>query len=331
MYSVLESASGRTELKLSIHRKGKQVEVTCSSTTVTLRKNKNPSVQKGVERVYRGGIKNALSAFYEYREKKIKQKYKVLRSKKMGAKLALMNPLPAKAKKPTSVKPHVGIELEFVSPYDKKALAQLFKGTGLERYINLKEDVSVDHRYWGKSLKHKLADYFAHEISLLIKEDEMDIVHRVIEILNNQALAKVNKTCGVHVHLDMRNRNVEDSYTNLVESQKWLFKLNPERRKNYFCKPVKIKDFNHAVKKYLSRDGFLVRSHSINPHSFAKFKTLEVRLHRGSLDSERIVQWTKLLIKIVEGRNSGSVHRLTGMQKRFNLSQTQVEFIKHGK
>jgi hypothetical protein len=42
---------------------------------------------------------------------------------------------------------------------------------------------------------------------------------------------------------------------------------------------------------------------AINPLSYKKHKTLEVRLHHGCLDSAKLGHWIDLLLAIVNSRN----------------------------
>jgi len=105
--------------------------------------------------------------------------------------------------------------------------------------------------------------------------------------------AYVNKTCGLHVHLDMRDLLNEGKRTttrvhNLVQCLPFLSSLVPEsRRSNSFCKLGKT-DRNSSDRRY----------YAINTESMKKHKTIEVRLHSGTVEFEKITNWVKLLYSI---------------------------------
>lgn len=132
-----------------------------------------------------------------------------------------------------------------------------------------------------------------HEVCVLIPESKLEsIVERVCSVLNDQLEASVNKTCGLHVHLDMRRRKASAAYKRLVNSQEVLRSLVPyTRRKNDYCKPNITSDLTEAL-----ANG--ARYWVVNPQSLKKHKTLEVRLHSGTTDATKIINWVKLLSHI---------------------------------
>lgn len=132
-----------------------------------------------------------------------------------------------------------------------------------------------------------------HELCVLIPESKLEtIIERVCSVLNDQLDASVNKTCGLHVHLDMRRRKASAAYKRLVNSQEVLRSLVPySRRKNDFCKPNTTSSLVEAL-----TNG--ARYWVINPQSLKKHKTLEVRLHSGTTDATKIINWVKLLSHI---------------------------------
>ena len=325
MYTRLENKLTKAEIKLSVNRKGKKIEVSSHYFKFDKR---SQLIQNKFEVIYIGGLKEALDVFYQVKMKRIKQNFSIINERDLDNKIAEANTALRKNKKPVKHYNHVGIEIEFISPYTRKSLGQLIKGTKYQKYINLKEDPTINASFWGNSKQNKLKGFHPHEISLLVKEHELNVVEEILNFLKLEAFARVNKTCGLHVHLDMRHRIVEDSYKNLVDTQNWMYKINPDRINHKYCRKNRTYDFQTARDKYRDNDGYWNRFLAVNPHAYEKFKTLEVRVHKGSLDGDKIISWINFLIKVVDGKTEGSTERLPDLKKRFKLTKKQLEYLR---
>ncbi len=130
-------------------------------------------------------------------------------------------------KYPKSSSNHVGIELEFYCNTTRELLAIDFFRAGLKDKVQVGTD---------RSVKLFTLGFFGHEIRIIDEECKIkDTVKLVCDIISKYK-AKVNKTCGLHVHLDMRNRNKDVCFYNIVKSQDMLFKMVPGNRKfNKYC------------------------------------------------------------------------------------------------
>ena len=110
--------------------------------------------------------------------------------------------------------------------------------------------------------------------------------------------ATVNKTCGLHVHLDSRHLSRQQEYSRrkrLVAALKWLLELVPvSRRDNHFCMPNNLAAAN--------RRGRSRRFQAINPTSYSKHGTTEIRLGAGSVDPDKILNWATLLKFIADNK-----------------------------
>ena len=314
MYSLLEN-DFEQQVKISVKRNGNKFEVFQTNLQT-----------KTCEKKFSGNLKTAIDEFYSLKHKKIKQKFNVVRENDLNHQIAKKVPVFSK-KVPVTYDHHVGIEIEFVSPFSQKSIAQLLKGEDFQKHITLKKDRSVSKFYWGHNKNNKLVDYHGHEIVVLLKQSEIKKLHEIVSFLVIKAKAKINDSCGLHVHLDMRQRDVDSCYTKLVESQKWFFKMNPTRRDNKFCKMAKIKNFRTALRMYQTRDGFMSRFLAVNPHAYTLYKTLEVRVHQATLNSHKMVNWINFLIKIVDSKKTGPINNINQLQQRFNLSNRLVEYI----
>jgi hypothetical protein len=216
-----------------------------------------------------------------------------------------------KSKSPKDAATHyVGVEIEFISKGDRDDIADALYEAGLSPYVNLKGDGSVrtddTHRH-------------AHELCIIATESEIKrVVNEACAILIKIG-SKVNKSCGLHVHLDMRNRDAAKSFSNLVSMQNILYRMVPASRKaNTYCKPTRGKTYRILDERY----------HGINSQSMRRHNTLECRIHSGTIDSLKINNWIELLIA---SANHQEIKRAPttakGAQKMLGLSDALTDYI----
>ncbi len=213
----------------------------------------------------------------------------------------------ASYKKPSTDKRYIGVELEFnyrESGDERTDIAEQIAKYKLGKYCNLTTDGSC-----------------GHELRILLPEDNFIIPLRKIVNIIKGLNFKVNDKCGLHVHLDMRTRDVNKCYTNLVSVQDLMFKLVPEkRRNNEFCRPNNTTSFREAVEHEGGR-----RYWYVNHQAYSAHKTLEVRLHQGSLSAVEIINWVKLLLKVVnyDGTLTKSVTNPSDFVSSFGLNKIE--------
>ncbi len=115
-----------------------------------------------------------------------------------------------------------------------------------------------------------------------------------------QGNAYVNTSCGLHVHLDCRSYSKQHVYTTLyrhfLRALPWLtLMLSPSRLQNSYC-------VNNLQPSPSTSRGSQSRYKMINRRSFNEFGTLEIRMHQGSVDPDRICSWVTLLQEIKNSR-----------------------------
>lgn len=208
-------------------------------------------------------------------------------------------------KAPTSKKNYVGIEIEFLLPKTKtKRLNELLIQNNLQWNVNVGSDGSVRdldfvpifgerQSPWDRNLMipytvNEAQKKLGYEIRILAQQSEApEIISKVCGIIKS-CKGLVNSTCGLHVHLDMRNRNYDMVYNNLYQVQPLMFTTQPvSRHKNEFCKRMS--------RKYKAPDS---RYYAINSRAYEEHRTIEVRLHEATIDAKEILMWTGFLIKI---------------------------------
>lgn len=203
--------------------------------------------------------------------------------------LEINNPLndPIKVKTPKNGQRYIGIELEFNNIKDRdkeeKIIADAIKKAKLGKYCNI------------------VREYCGHELRCLIPENELrSKLSDILKLLNTMGFNCDRGGCGTHIHLDMRDRDTEKAYSNLYMIQDVMFKLVPSgRRSNRFCQKNNNKTWKPGD-DHESVDGGSNRYKCINTYSYDKFKTLEVRLHHGTLKFREIYNWIKFILKTID-------------------------------
>ena len=186
------------------------------------------------------------------------------------------------AKQPSGTDRYIGVEIELSAKENREQVCDALFEAGVGKYIHVKHDgsITVSTEY-----PHE------HEITVLVKESEYrDIINKICKCLNEVLHCKVDKSCGLHVHLDMRHRDPAIPYSNLVTMQNYLYAMCPANRKNSkYSIPMKSKTWKISSNHY---DG-------ISSNAYQKYKTIELRMHGGTIQAKKINSWIALLTGIV--------------------------------
>lgn len=186
---------------------------------------------------------------------------------------------------PYSKDNYVGIELEFFFEGEEKDLAKKLLEKGLEKNVHVKNDGSI---------RVNKNSEIGKELAILATEDKIfDVIERVTSVLK-ELKASVNNSCGMHVHLDARNRDHKEMFYNLTTHLNILSAMQPKSRQdNTYCKKNTSKHFDKERGN---------RYKAVNANAYSKYSTIEVRLHSGTVDKTKITNWVKLLLTIVNSR-----------------------------
>lgn len=161
----------------------------------------------------------------------------------------------------------VGVEMECFAPVGEETFS-----AALPLWCRRASDGSI-----------RADEGFAHEVRALLTRSEMEPrLFRLCKTL--QAVgAQVNKTCGLHVHLDQRGETFEAVKKRAQIVNAWLERLQElvpaSRRSNEYCKwGISEND----------------RYRAVNLTAFRKYSTLEIRLHSGTVDYTKVLAWIRL-------------------------------------
>ena len=119
--------------------------------------------------------------------------------------------------------------------------------------------------------------------------------------------ARVNRSCGLHVHIGAENLS-DDHYVRIVRNYQKLesvidsFMPNSRRGNNSrWCHSLQGVDFSRCTTKrdvYDAMHGD--RYYKVNAVAYLRHKTIEFRQHSGTVEYEKISNWVKFLAKLVE-------------------------------
>lgn len=187
-------------------------------------------------------------------------------------------------KVPNSDSNYVGIEIEMLSPKNIENMNKEFIKARLHRYVNVGTDASI---------RSDLSNVNPMELRICLPQELLAVkLKEICEVLRkNDCYA--NRSCGMHVHIDMRNRNPELCYKNFFKVQKIMLNAQPlSRRDNEYCRPniiskVKLDEFSQGDRRRV-----------INTHSYSKnnMKTIEIRVHEGATKYKDIFNWVNFLV-----------------------------------
>lgn len=215
----------------------------------------------------------------------------------------------------------VGIEIEFFIPnldssrnriQKKLNEASLFCTRAHDLSMNsdrntvcfgLKNDTSI------KGLKPD--EIFDEGLELIttpffLTEENIFLLTKAIKTLKDSG-ARVNKTCGLHVHVGVANKNMTQIKTVFERfnrfSKEFEFFVDENRIKNKYCSHL-TEDEQNTIRSAVTFEDFkrndLLRYHSINPQSVITHATIEFRQFHGTLDEEEIVAWIKTVVAFFE-------------------------------
>lgn len=140
----------------------------------------------------------------------------------------------------------------------------------------------------------------------------------------NAARARVNQTCGLHVHIgasDLNESQYDSVFINYAHLEKVIDTFMAESRRGnnaYYAASIR-----HCLPRILERgaaQAFNNRYHKVNAFSRAAHGTIEFRQHQGTTNFDKIDAWVRFCGKLVKWSKT---HRL----ERDVESLDEIEFL----
>lgn len=215
-----------------------------------------------------------------------------------------------------------GVEIEGYN-VTKTKLANALTAKGIE---TIHEDYNHATRtHWKLVSDSSVQGNAGFELVSPVLKAEAGLIdlYKVCKVLEEQK-AKVNKSCGLHIHVyagDFTIQNFRDLIYNYAKFEQEINQMMPEsRRNNTFCESIlkgrtleqlteileRCEDLHQIQHKLFGasnterrpRDG--ARFHKINTQCFWAYKTVEFRQHNGTTDFNKISNWTAFCLRMVE-------------------------------
>ena len=194
-----------------------------------------------------------------------------------------------------------GIEIEAYN-CNMERLARELREAGIHVAVEGYNHTTKDH--WKLVTDSSLQGNNTFELvsPILVGENglkELETVCWVLDICN----AKVNDSCGFHVHMDAAGFNL-DTWKNLTLTYKHLEHLIDAfmprtRRNNTYCKTLSgVSD--ERIKSVRTIDGLREvfnndRYHKVNFEAYSRHRTVEFRQHSGTTNFTKMENWIRFL------------------------------------
>jgi hypothetical protein len=118
-----------------------------------------------------------------------------------------------------------------------------------------------------------------------------------------EKIGKVDKTCGMHVHFDANDLSVDSlkyAVNFYVANQDYFDAMvSLSRRNNQYCmnsSDYDLEAMNAAttIQEFTQVAQRTNRYRKININSYAKYGTIEIRQHQGTLNARKACEWVKM-------------------------------------
>nr|DAJ38835.1 MAG TPA: Putative amidoligase enzyme [Caudoviricetes sp.] len=162
--------------------------------------------------------------------------------------------------------------------------------------------------------------------------EELEKVCWVLDLCN----AKVNDTCGLHVHMDAAEFDLA-TWKNLILTYKRLEGvidnfMPRSRRNNRYCKALTAiteNSIKHARNIGDLRAAFFHnRYHKVNLEAYTRHRTVEFRQHGGSTNFTKMSAWIHFLAKMITFAKQGQVQAGTTLQNIPFLTESEKLYLK---
>ena len=158
---------------------------------------------------------------------------------------------------------------------------------------------------------------------ILSGTEGLDEIRTVCKLLNRAGDYGVKSDCGLHVHIyagDMTLKQLKQVVLLWIKHEIQIGHLvDSDRLDNHYCTPL-VRYLNYDCNDYDARVLSMVarikrastiaelvndisrysRYYSLNLNAYKQYKTIEFRMHEGTINSNEIVAWITFLQKLVD-------------------------------
>jgi hypothetical protein len=199
-----------------------------------------------------------------------------------------------------------GIEIECLNPLSRSEVATILASQGLPVVYESYNHNVASHWKIVQDGSVNDSDMNGMEIvsPILNTESESDtlMVRKVCRALQKLG-GKVNRTCGLHVHVDAAGltgeqvRKVWERYRDLETEIDAFMPSNRRANVSSYTMTLRNKVVHGATKAELATS--LDRYYKVNLQSLSRYGTIEFRQHNGTIDAEKILNWVSFCTQFV--------------------------------
>lgn len=198
-----------------------------------------------------------------------------------------------------------GIEIECQGA-DRNAVIAALREVGVECIDNTDGRHGGIHTTaptWKIVLDGSVSRGFEMVSPILSGEDGLTQVRKVARVLA-QCGAQADNSCGLHVHVDARDLNVQ-SIVNVARRyarfESEIDALMPRaRNRNQYCGSLRNVNFDRIVQEGIRGLSATERYLKVNLSAYARHSTIEFRHHSGTTSGEKMENWIKFCTAFVD-------------------------------
>ena len=150
--------------------------------------------------------------------------------------------------------------------------------------------------------------------------------------------ARVDKSCGIHVHHDandMKLEQIKRAVRIYKDSQQVINQFVPKSRRdgNEYCRAWSEYDIAKLEQASDLRQisNLVDRYRTINLNSYGKYGTIEIRQHGGSTEYHKIINWVvfgQALIAAAKLNKTVDSTSVNGLLKSLKLTENQRQYLR---
>lgn len=159
---------------------------------------------------------------------------------------------------------------------------------------------------------------------------ETSELKEVCRVLRKELKAKGSPKCGMHIHIDISDLNInqiKNIYNLYFKYEKNAIKsiMRKHRAHNSYCQSITREELIRinqleSLSEFNKFSRHSSRYKTLNAQAFVKFGTLEFRHHHGTTDINEVLTWLEITQKIVE-----TATKTKDLLKLENLKATTFE------
>lgn len=146
--------------------------------------------------------------------------------------------------------------------------------------------------------------------------------------------AKVNRSCGLHVHIGAEKIS-DDHYVRIVRNYQKLERvidsfMPVSRRGNngYYCRSLQGISFaNCTTKSDVINAMHGCRYYKVNACAYLRHKTIEFRQHSGTVEYEKISNWIMFLARLVEYSYKHEIDACNSIEEIPFLKESEKQYF----